>query len=59
MFEFCAKITEYIVKYYNINRVEISMMIDDEYDHIEEEFNRGNNDVKKISKELLSIYMVA
>jgi hypothetical protein len=59
MVHFTTKIAEYIVKYYNINRVEADMMIEDEYDYIEEEFNRGNEDVKTIVKELISIYMVA
>ncbi|MCD6260045.1 MAG: hypothetical protein J7J31_10640 [Helicobacteraceae bacterium] len=59
MLHFTTKIAEYIVKYYNINRIEADMMIEDEYDYIEEEFNRGNEDVKTIVKELISIYMVA
>lgn len=59
MLHFTTKIAEYIVKYYNINRREADMMIEDEYDYIEEEFNRGNEDVKTIVKELISIYMVA
>ncbi len=59
MLHFTTKIEEYIVKYYNINRIEANMMIEDEYDYIEEEFNRGNEDVKTIVKELISIYMVA
>jgi|JTFO01.1.fsa_nt_gb hypothetical protein len=59
MLHFTTKIAEYIVKYYNINRIEAEMMIEDEFDYIEEEFNRGNEDVKAIVKELISIYMVA
>lgn len=59
MLHFTTKIADYIVKYYNINRIEAQMMIEDEFDYIEEEFNRGNDDVKMIVKELISIYMVA
>lgn len=59
MLHFTTKIVEYIVKYYNINRIEAEMMIEDEFDYIEEEFNRGNEDVRAIVKELISIYMVA
>ena len=48
-----------MVKYYNINRTEAQMMVEDEYDYLEEEYNRGNEDVKMLVKELLFIYMVA
>ena len=59
MLHFTTKIAEYIVKYYNINKAEAEMMIEDEFDYIEEAFNRGEEDVKAIVKELICIYMVA
>lgn len=48
-----------MVKYYNINREEAQMMVEDEYDYIEMQFNNGHDDVKTVVKELLCIYMVA
>ena len=59
MNEFSLKIAEFIFKYYNINRLEISMMIEDEIEFIEEAFYENERDVKSVAKELISIYMVA
>ena len=59
MNEFVFQIAEFIFKYYNINRLEISMMIEDEMEFIEEMFYEGEADVKSVAKELVTIYMVA
>lgn len=59
MVEFSVKLVDYMVKYYNINRIEAQMMVEDEYDYIQDSFYRGEDDVKATVKDLLCIYMVA
>ncbi|MDD2904693.1 MAG: hypothetical protein PHH41_02035 [Sulfurimonas sp.] len=59
MLAFTEAIVNYIVKYYNVNRAEIEMMIEDEWDFIEDAFYAENINVKEMAKELLDLYMVA
>ncbi|MGB3961813.1 MAG: hypothetical protein WBK95_06220 [Sulfurimonas sp.] len=59
MLAFTEAIVNYIVKYYNVNRAEIEMMIEDEWDFIEDAFYAENVNVKEMAKELLDLYMVA
>ena len=59
MLSFSAGIIEYIVKYYNINRAEAILMVEDEWDYIEQEFVAGNDNTAAIVSELITIYMVA
>ncbi|DAB29158.1 MAG TPA: hypothetical protein CFH84_10935 [Sulfurimonas sp. UBA12504] len=59
MVVFTEAIVNYIVKYYNVNRAEVIMMVEDEWDAIEDAFYAQNTNVKEMAKELLNLYMVA
>ncbi|MDD2790183.1 MAG: hypothetical protein PHU40_05885 [Sulfurimonas sp.] len=59
MVAFTEAIVNYIVKYYNVNRAEVVMMVEDEWDYIEDAFHEGNTTVKQMARELLDLYMVA
>lgn len=54
-----AVLTSYIVKRYNINIDDATMIVNDEFDYIEERFESDQCTIASISKELIEIYMVA
>lgn len=56
---FSITLTNYLTKRYNVNIADAMMIIDEEWDYIEEDYNINNNSVENIAKNLIDIYMVA
>ena len=56
---FSITLTNYLTKRYNVNLSDAMMIIDEEWDYIEEDYNVNNNTVESIAKNLIDIYMVA
>lgn len=56
---FTISIISYLAKYYSINSDEAQEMVNDEWDHIEQEYIEGSNTPKDVAKYLISLYMVA
>lgn len=56
---FSIKLTNYLVKRYNINIQEASFIIEDEFDYIDEVNISGSHTIESLAKELIDIYMVA
>jgi len=59
MHVFSITLTNYLTKRYNINVADAMMIIDEEWDYIEEDYNINNNAIENIAKNLIDIYMVA
>ncbi len=59
MITFSIKLTNYLVKRYNINIQQASLIIEDEWDYIEERYLSDNVSVEALAQELVDMYMVA
>ena len=59
MLTFSVTLTNYLSKKYNIKISDAMMIIEDEWDYIEEEHLILSNNIEDIAKNLVNIYMVA
>ncbi len=59
MTTFTIKLTNQLVKHFNINIQQASFIIEDEWDYIEVRYLSEAASVESIAQELIDIYMVA
>lgn len=52
-------LANYMMKRYSINMNEVTLIIEDEWDYIEDKYLNSNYTIEEIAKDLISIYMVA
>lgn len=57
--ELSIQLTNYLIKRYDLNISDITNIIEDEWDFIEQEHVERNHSIELIAKELVEIYMVA
>lgn len=58
MLFFVDQVAKYLIKYYNITQEEAEVIVNDEWEYIEEFFNDSLTP-KDVAKKLVNIYMVA
>ncbi|MEA1920583.1 MAG: hypothetical protein U9N52_12130 [Campylobacterota bacterium] len=56
---FTSDLEKYIIRRYAINSYNISIMIEDEWDYIEEQMHNPDGSIEHIAKELVDMYMAA
>ena len=56
---FTSNLEKYIMNHYFINRFNARIMIEDEYEYIEEYMVNPEGTIEHIAKELIEIYMAA
>ncbi len=59
MLNYKTALVNYIVKYYNINVLEVHSIIEEEWDYIDEISESENATLESVAKEIIDIYMVA
>ncbi len=59
MLTFTSNLEKYIMNRYFINRLNTRIMIEDEYEYIEEYMIKPEGTIEDIAKELIEIYMAA
>lgn len=59
MTSFSITLANYLIKRYDINISDATMIIEDEWDYIEREHANENSNLQDIAENLISIYMVA
>jgi hypothetical protein len=56
---FTSDLEKYIMHRYAINSANITIMIEDEWDYIEEQMMDPDGSIEHIAKELIAMYMAA
>lgn len=56
---FFIHIAARLTKYYSLSKNEAQEMLNDEWEYVEQAYSEGVLSVEDITKELISIYMVA
>lgn len=56
---FSLNLTDYLVKHCFISRSNATIMIEDEWDYVEERMLCNDGTVEHLAKELIAIYMAA
>ncbi len=56
---FSITLTNHLTKRYNLSVADAMMIIDEEWDYIEEDYIVNQNSVENIARNLIDIYMVA
>jgi hypothetical protein len=58
MQNFSTKLTTHLFKKYNVKAIDAQLIIEDEWDYIEEEYYNSST-VESVAKDLIEMYMVA
>ncbi|MEA3521957.1 MAG: hypothetical protein U9R50_03205 [Campylobacterota bacterium] len=56
---FTSDLEKYIMNRYFINRINVNIMIEDEWEYIEEYMTNPEGTIEHIAQELIEIYMAA
>ncbi len=59
MLDFSLELIKCLTKHYNIKTDDAAVIVEDEWEYIEQEYLNEASSVESIAKELINIYMVA
>ncbi len=59
MQQLSSELISFLVRYYDVNITNASIMVEDEWDYVEDRVFLNDGSIEHIAKELIDIYMVA